>query len=129
MSESNLKAIRGTYDAFARGDTAALVGNWTPDVVWHESGHHQLAGTHEGPEAILGFFGRIFELTDATFRAELEHCLADDVMGYALHTLHAERDGRSYEASDVLVLRFQGGRIAEVWLHPQDQALEDELFA
>lgn len=129
MAHANEDTIRRLYDAFARGDTEAMTAAWTTDVLWHEPGQHALAGSHEGPEAVLGFFGRIFELTDNTFRAELEHTLADEQTGYALHTLRAQRDGRSYECLDVLVMRFQDGKVAELWLHPHDQALENELFA
>lgn len=129
MTHPNEKTIRQLYDAFARGDTEALTAGWTDDVVWHSPGQNPLAGSYDGPEAVLGFFGRIFELTDNTFRADLEHTLADDHTGYALHKFRAQRDGRDYEGLDVLVMRFQDGRVAEFWVHPHDQALEDEMFA
>lgn len=129
MTHPNLQTIERLYANFAAGDIEAMTTDWTKDVVWHESGQHALAGTYEGPEQILAFFGQIFERTGGTFKAVLEHTLADDETGYSLHTASAVRNDRSYEALDVLMYRFQHGRIAEVWLFPHDQATENELFA
>lgn len=129
MSEANTKTIQRTYEAFSRGDMADLIEHWTSDIVWHATGDHQLARTYETPEAILGFFGQIFELTDRTFQVSLEHCLADEAIGYALHTARGERDGRSYEWSEVLVMRFQDGKVAEIWSHMHGERPANELLA
>ncbi len=129
MTHPNVDTIRSAFDAFSSGDTDALLGFWTPDVVWHEPGQSALAGTYHGAEAILGYFGRIVELTGGTHQVELVHALADDAMGYALYTERGERDGWSYESAVVLVIRFRDGKMAEMWDHPRDQALEDQIFA
>lgn len=129
MGHPNEVIIERLYKAFAAGDTDALVADWTPDVVWHGAGRHPLAGDHRGQQQVLALFGQIFERTGGTFKATLNHALADDEAGYALHTATAERDGHSYEMLDVLRLRFEDGRVAEVWSFSHDQAAEDELLA
>jgi hypothetical protein len=44
-----------------------------------------LAGDHRGPDAILGFFGKTFELTAGTFRVEVHDVVADDRHTVGLH--------------------------------------------
>ena len=41
----------------------ALRESFDPDIVWHAPGHSQLAGDHQGVDAVLGFFGQTMELT------------------------------------------------------------------
>lgn len=129
MRHPNLDLIHRGFDAFSSGDTAALLAQWTPDVVFHEIGRHSLAGSYHGPEAILGYFGRIVEITGGTHRLQLEHALADDAMGYVIYTEQAEVAGRSYESTLVMVVRFQDGKMAEMWDHPRGQALEEQIMA
>ncbi len=128
MRHPNLDLIHRGFDAFSSGDTAALLAQWTPDVVLHEPGSHALSGSYHGPEAILGYFGRLLELTGGTHQVVLEHALADDHMGYALYTERGEVAGRSYESQVVMVLRFQDGKMAEMWDHPRDQELENRIL-
>jgi uncharacterized protein len=129
MRHPNLDTIHRGFDAFSREDTDTLLTQWTPDVVLHEPGNHALSGSYHGPEAILGFFGRIMEFTGGTHQVVLEHALADDHMGYALYTERGESAGRSYESKIVMVLRFQDGKIAEMWDHPRDLTLVNQVFS
>jgi ketosteroid isomerase-like protein len=45
----NVARMREGYDAFAKGDLAALRELMTEDIVWHLPGHSALAGDYEGP--------------------------------------------------------------------------------
>jgi uncharacterized protein len=64
-----------------------------PDIVWHAPGHSQLAGDHQGVDAVLGFFGQTMELTGGSFRVEVHDAVAHDEHAVGLHTAHAERAG------------------------------------
>jgi uncharacterized protein len=55
-------AIRGLYDAFARGDVPAVLGMFSPDLVWNEAENSLYAdrNPYVGPQAVLeGVFMRI----------------------------------------------------------------------
>jgi ketosteroid isomerase-like protein len=129
MGHPNQELISAAYDAFGRGDVEALGATWTDDVAWHLAGTHQLAGEHEGRDAVMAFLGRILEITGGTFRVELQNAHADDHSGYSLHKSTATRDGATIESWTVLGYRFTDGRVSQIWTFPYDQALENRLFA
>jgi ketosteroid isomerase-like protein len=41
----------------------------------------------------------------------------------------AEREGRSYENRNVLVIHIRNGKLVETWLLSQDQYAADEFFS
>lgn len=57
---SNLKAVQGVYDAFAKGDIPAVLAVLSPDVDWTEAEGFPYGGTYIGPNAVLnGVFMRL----------------------------------------------------------------------
>jgi len=93
----NVTRIKDAYAAFAKGDFAVLEDFFAEDVVWHDGGRNQISGEYRGREAVFGLFGKLMELTDGSFRADLHAVLADDEHGVALSVLTASRGGRSIE--------------------------------
>jgi ketosteroid isomerase-like protein len=77
--------------------------SFDPDIVWHAPGHSQLAGDHQGVDAVLGFFGQTMELTGGSFRVEVHDAVAHDEHAVGLHTAHAERAGRTLEDNNTVV--------------------------
>lgn len=67
MSEHpNATLARTLIAAFLRGDLAAVASHFADDAVWELPGRGVLAGEYKGPEAIVGFLGRSFELSGGT---------------------------------------------------------------
>lgn len=128
MAHPNTERIESAYDAFARGDIQALFELWTDDIVWHDAGDHPLAGDHSGKEGVAGFLGGLMQQTDGTFRAELEHALADDAHGYSLHQASATKDGEELEGLGILAYRFEDGRVAEIWTFDYDQTIANRML-
>ena len=125
----NLTRMREGYDAFGKGDLAALTELWREDVHWHEPGGNQLSGDYEGPQAVFGMFGRIVDLTGGSFRVEPVLLCADDEHGTALVRITAHRGDLHAETLSAHVTRFDAdGRLAEFWDAPTDQPLMDRLF-
>ena len=57
---SNVDAVRGVYEAFARGDIQRVLDFLSPDVEWTEAEGFPYGGTYTGPEAVLsGVFMRL----------------------------------------------------------------------
>lgn len=129
MAHVNQELIERAYGAFGEGDIQALFEMWTDDITWHEAGNHPLAGDHAGKEAVAGFLGGLAERTSGSFRAELQHALADDTQGYSLHKSVAEKDGENLEAWTVLGYRFEDGRFAEIWTFDFDQRVTDQMWS
>ncbi|MEX1288736.1 MAG: nuclear transport factor 2 family protein [Acidimicrobiia bacterium] len=129
MAHPNAEMIERAYAAFAEGDIATIMSFWTDDIVWHQAGDHPLAGDHEGKEGAAGFLGGIAQRTGGTFRAELQHVLADDEMGYSLQKGTATKDGEQIEAWAILSYVFEDGKIKEIWTFDYDQSVSNRVFS
>ncbi|MGR7026454.1 nuclear transport factor 2 family protein [Geodermatophilus sp. URMC 62] len=125
----HVQLLRDAYDAFAKGDFAALDAAFAEDVRWHEPGHNQLSGTHEGRPAVYDLFRRVFEITGGSFRADPQAVFADDTHGMVLVHLSGARDGRTHEVLSAQIVRFAGGRVAEAWNAHTDPDTMDRLLA
>ncbi|HEY8201997.1 MAG TPA: nuclear transport factor 2 family protein [Actinomycetota bacterium] len=121
--------LRSAYDAFATEDADRLFELFTEDVCFHVPGQGPLAGTYQGRSELTDLFQRIHELTDGTFRLEVQHVLADYEFAVALVLALGERQGESYEGQDVHVWRIVRGKFAELWIHPGDQYAADAFLS
>lgn len=128
MSHPNVDLIHRAYELFGQGDMETLQTLWTDDIVWHIAGNTKISGHHIGAAGIIGMFGSLMEVTEGTFRVELQSAFADDDRGFSLHKATGERAGESYELWTVLGYRFRDGKVTEIWNFPHDQALEDKLL-
>jgi uncharacterized protein len=130
MAHPNEDLVRETFAASGRGDIDALRDQYfADDMRWHFPGRSPLAGDSEGAAQVVGgFFGRVFELSGGTFRAELHDVVANDEHAVALFTAHADRAERTLEDRTVEVLHIRDGKLAEVWLYPADLYASDEFW-
>ena len=99
------------------------------DVVWHVPGGSAIAGEHRGIEAVLAYMDARRRIMDGTFRVTVHGAamIAGRVVQLAGGT--AVRDGREVAWETVGVFRVEGGRIAECWLIPFDQAGFDRIWS
>jgi ketosteroid isomerase-like protein len=99
------------------------------DVVWHVPGVSAIAGEHRGREAVLAYMDARRRIMDGTFRVTVHGAavIAGRVVQLAGGT--AVRDGRPVAWETVGVFRVVGGRIAECWLVPFDQAAFDAIWS
>jgi uncharacterized protein len=129
MSEHrNVSRIRGGYEAFGKGDLAALDELFAEDIRWHEPGHNQLAGTYAGRARVYELFGRLMEVTENSFRIELRAVFADDEQGVAVVDITARRGVHSFAVTNAHAFRFTGDRITEFREMAGDQYAIDEVF-
>ena len=106
---------RMTEAVFAR-DVDALREIFTDDMTFHVRGPLPRPGDHAGVEGFLGALGAIFELTGGDVRISQLALLAEG--DWATEWEHAVlgRNGRTLEAKNAFVYRFEAGRIAEMWM-------------
>jgi len=125
----NVQRMRDGYDAFAKGDMAALRELMTEDVVWHVAGSTPLSGDYEGIDAVLAFFGETMEITGGSFRAEPRTLLSDDAYGAAPVNVTAHRGDRHLDVLNVQVARWRDGRVAEFWDTTTDTDASEAFYA
>ena len=129
MGHPNEDLVRRGYEAFSSGDMQLLRELFHPDIVWHAPGRSQLAGDHQGVDAVLGYFGQTMELTAGNFRVEVHDVVANDEHAVGLNSVHAERAGRMLEDNNTLVFHIRDGKVTEVWQYWSDQYAADEVFS
>ncbi len=129
MAHLNEDLLRRGYDAFGKGDMAAIAELFADDIVWHVPGNNQLAGDYRGRDSVLAFFGKIAELTGGTLKLEVHDILANDEHGVALTRGSAQRGGKSLDNNGVQVFHIRDGKAIESWMHPGDQAATDEFWS
>jgi len=127
----NIDNTKKAYQAFAEGDIATLTDLIAPDCIWHVGGRNQLAGDYVGHEQILGYFGKLFELTDGTFTVglvDLAELPATGLMTCVV-TATGTRNGVTLETRMIELGRSnEQGQIAECWWFQEDQYAADEFF-
>ena len=130
MSEHpNVERMRRGYEAFGKGDFEALRELITEDVVWHVAGRSPLAGDYRGIDAVFAFFGKIFEETSGSFRAEPLTFLADDEFGATPVRITGRRGYRDLDVLNLHASRMRDGRVAEFWDTTTDPDAMEEFFA
>src|SRR5215469_6915268 len=116
----NIELTRQGYDAFAKGDLAALSDLIAENATWHVLGVGPLSGTYHGRGEIFGFFGRLAEETGGTFRLDVHDLLANDEHAVALCTLSASRGNKSVEFPVANVSHIRDGKVTEFWTATTD---------
>ena len=96
MATSDPGEVHGRLlEAVGRGDMEGAAACFAENAVWHVPGRSAVAGDHEGPAQILGFLGRVFELTGGTFQHELIDRATSGHTAIAWQRITATRDGKT----------------------------------
>jgi ketosteroid isomerase-like protein len=129
MSEHpNITRVRAGYEAFSKGDFAALDALFAEDIRWHEPAGNQLSGDYQGRAAVYQFFGRLGEVTEGSLRIDLRSVLADDDTAVAIAQITARRGDRSFDVTNAHIFRFTGEQVTEFWETSGDQHAVDAVF-
>ena len=129
MAHPNVDLLNQGYDAFDKGDLDTVRERFAPDIVFHVPGNSPISGDYRGIDEVFGFFGKLVELSGGTFRLERHAVLADDEHGIVLHTLNAERNGKTLSQKAVDVHHLRDGKTTEFWGFSEDTAAADEFWS
>ena len=122
---------RRAYKAFTEQDLTTLMELIAPDCIWHVPGRGPLAGTYTGHDQILGYFGKLSELSGGTFGVQLLEVTQLPVSGMiiALVQTSATVEGKTTEVRMVQLGRTNDhNQMAEAWWFSEDQYAQDEAF-
>ena len=115
-AESNIKTIAQIYEAFGRGDIAAILGGITDDVDWAAETTSTAApwyGVRHGKEAVAGFFAafgsamEVEEFTPVSFAAN-----DTDVLTVVRFRARSRSTGKTVAMDLHHFFRFRDGKIA-----------------
>ena len=126
---ANVQLARRGYEAFGKGDMATISELMAEDVVWHVGGKSSLSGDYKGKDAVFGFFGKLMELSEGSFKLEVHDILANDEHSVILVRQTAQKGGKKLDSKAVHVTHpDSAGRVTEFWAFDEDQAAMDEFF-
>jgi ketosteroid isomerase-like protein len=130
MAHPNEDLVRKGYKAFGEGDMDTLQSLYAPDAVHVATGNNQLAGEYKGVDAIFGYYGKLFELSDGTFAAELQsvEVEGDDTVR-ATHRNKGQRGGRTLDQDEVLTFTISDGKVTRLVEDHSDQAAYDAFWS
>ena len=130
MAHANEDLVRQGYKAFGEGDMDTLRSLFAPDAVHVATGNNPLSGEYKGVDAILGYYGKLFELSDGTFTAELENVKVDgDDTVVATHRDKGQRGGKTLDQDETLTFTISGGKFTRLVENHSDQASYDAFWS
>ena len=131
ISRSNLDAIRTAYEAFARGDVAAVLGIMEEQIEWHEAEGFPYGGTYHGPSDVLdNVFMKLGREWDGFQATPDEYVDGGDtivVLGHYSGTYKAT--GKSMRAPFVHVWKMRDGKAHEFRQHTDTVLVQRALEA
>jgi uncharacterized protein len=117
--------VRRSYSALMAGDGVTAARNCAEGVVCHIGGDNPFSGDYRGVEQITGVLREMDEL-GGPHSFTVTNVMSDDtgsqvlIEGVAMHG--------SYARHVLNRLRYDEGRLVELWLKPLDQRTEDEFW-
>lgn len=130
MAHPNEELVRKGYKAFGEGDMDTLRSLYGPDAVHSATGNGPLAGDYKGVDDILAYYGKLFELSDGTFRAELQSVkLEGDDTVIASHRDKGQRAGKTLDQDETLTFTISDGKFTRLEEQHSDQAAYDAFWS
>ena len=114
--------------AFTRGDLGTVATYFAPDAEWDLPGTGPLAGTYRGPEQIVGFLAKAYELSGGTLALNLHTILGNDWGAVQVQQVTAKHNGRELDCVEVLAHEIVDGVIVRTY-HRPDQYAIDAFFS
>jgi ketosteroid isomerase-like protein len=129
VDDANMALVRRGYAAFNSGDMATLRQILAKDVAQHVPGTGQLAGAYKGIDAVLGYYGKLAELTGGQFRADLNDVHSDGGAHVtAIHQVTATRDGVTRISRGSILFTFLDGKATDLLELHGDLPGDDAFF-
>ena len=115
-ADENTRLAQSAYEAFGRGDMAALAEAMADDIEWTIPGDpndNPNAGTFKGKEAVLGWFGGLASTLDFTTFEPREFIAQNDKVVSLVYAEATVRDtGRAVVNREAHVWTFRDGKVA-----------------
>ena len=128
LSHPNVQRVRNYQAAMARGDRAAALTVFEPEVRYHVPGGNRLSGEYIGPDAVMGYFGKLMELTVGTYRISEMRWLASGENILLATRNEAQIGEKSLTWDEAILFEFHDGKKRRIELFQAEQAAVDAFF-
>ena len=125
----NVTLTKEGFAAFERGDMEWMNDHMADDVVWHVGGNSKWAGSYEGKQAVLEFFGRQAQALGSQPEVDIHDVLGNDDHVVTLGSAKATAaDGSSAEWKYTQIFHVKDGKVTEVWGMAENDAAVDPFL-
>ena len=115
--------------AMARQNFAEGVQIFAPDVIYVVPGNNPLSGTYEGAEAVMGYFGRLMQMTAGSYEiSDMLWLTSNDRVTLSTRN-HATIGGQSLTWDEAIIFEFVGGVKKRIDLYQAEQDAVDRFFS
>jgi len=122
--------VKRGYAAFNAADIATLTELIADDAVQTMVGNNIVSGEFKGRDNILGMYGKIAEVTNGTYKVDVEQTFTDgNGTVVVVHRQTAEREGKRLDNRQALVFRIEGGKVVSLTDTSDDVALDDAFYS
>lgn len=126
-SNQAMSLVQKMYDCFSKADMEGIKNEvFAADIVWHLPGHHPLAGTKNGVDEVLAFFGNLNKAGIQVDLVGLDTFGDDGVI--EVHRGHGEYNGGKLDALNCTLYKVKDDRISEVQVFIGEQHHVDLFF-
>jgi ketosteroid isomerase-like protein len=126
---NNEDIVRQGYKAFGEGDLDTLRSLFAPDAVHVATGNNPVAGEYKGVDDILAYYGRLFELSNGTFAAELQSTQAEGDRVIAKHRNKGQRGDKTLDHDETLTFTLEDGKFTRLEEEHSDPAAYDDFWS
>lgn len=120
---TNETIVRTMIDGFQQGDLDTVAAAFAADAVWDFPGRSVINGTYQGPQEIVGFLARSFELSGGTLRLDVIDLTSSATGACHAQWVSADHGGRSFRAVELLHHEIEDGKIVRTWHRSDDCAI------
>jgi ketosteroid isomerase-like protein len=115
VSQENVEIIKRGYDAWNRGDMAAVIEGYDPDVEHWDRADDPDATVRRGRDAVVAALAELSE-SYSEFRIEPKEFIdaGDAVVVPVRVTVRGRASGAVADGDQVFVYRLQAGKVTEV---------------
>lgn len=123
----NTDIVARMYELFAKGDMETIKTEvFHPEISWTMPGHHPLSATMEGADAVVAFFGALFQAGITVDNAHFGEL--DDGTVIERHMGHGEYEGQKYLFPTCTSYEVVDGKLHKVQVHTARQHDVDRFF-
>jgi len=127
MANSNVAIVQRMYECFNRGDMDTIRKEiFASELVWRLPGHHPLAGTKNGANEVIAFFGQLNKGGIQVDLINIDTWGEDTVV--EVHRGHGQSHGAVLDALNCTHYYIRDGKIADVQVYLSDQHAADQFF-
>jgi uncharacterized protein len=124
---ANTAIVHKMYEYFHQGNLDAIKRElFHPDMTWKMPGHHPLSAKMEGVDAVISFFGALFQAgitVDNVHFGEL-----DDGTVVEKHLGHGKIGSEAFTFPTCTTYGMKDGKIFDVQVHTGDQHTVDRYM-